>query len=380
MLVAELALDIVASAGDLIGAPAGIHPGDGHAVFGQGAGLVRADHRGRTQGLRRRQFADQRLAARHHHAGQGQDGGHQCRQHLGYGGNDQGDRAQEAVGDVITQVHPVAEIEGTDNQDGDDEGLDELLHLALQRGHPLVGGRYHVGDLAEYRAGAGVYHDGSRRALGEEGAGKPHVLPITRHQVFARDRVRQLLHRHRLTGQGGLVDMDITDLEKAHVGGNLVAALHYHDVAGHQFAGGDAPLVPVAQYQAFLHHHVAECVQRPLGLAFLDETEHRVEQHHAGDDNGVGQHVAAQGGECAGDQRRGQQDDYHGVIELAQESQPGGGFLELQLVGAVLLEASGGNGFGEPGGAAVQGGQQLDTGLAVPRGFFHVRRVLSRKS
>ena len=51
---------LVLEGGDKI--PADPDPGHGHAVFGEGAGLVRADHRGRAQGLRGRQLADQGLA------------------------------------------------------------------------------------------------------------------------------------------------------------------------------------------------------------------------------------------------------------------------------------------------------------------------------
>ena len=46
-------------------APSAHSAGDGHLVLGQGAGLVRADHRGRAQRLDRRQAADQGMAADH---------------------------------------------------------------------------------------------------------------------------------------------------------------------------------------------------------------------------------------------------------------------------------------------------------------------------
>ena len=67
----------------------------GHAVLGEGAGLVGADDGDRAQGLHGRQLADERLAAQHplraQREGHGDDGG----QALGDGGHGHADGRQE---------------------------------------------------------------------------------------------------------------------------------------------------------------------------------------------------------------------------------------------------------------------------------------------
>ena len=50
--------------------------------------------------------------------------------------------------------------------------------------------------------------------------------------------------------------------------------------------------------------------------------------------------MTAHSGKGAGDDGGGQQDDYHGVVELAQEADPGRGFLEFDFVGTDRLEAA----------------------------------------
>ena len=60
--------------------------------------------------------------------------------------------------------------------------------------------------------------------------------------------------------------MDITDLEKAHVGGILSPPSITTMSPGTSSRAGMRRWSPVAQYQAFLHHHVAQRVQRPSAL------------------------------------------------------------------------------------------------------------------
>ena len=127
--------------------------------------------------------------------------------------------------------------------------------------------------------------------------------------------------------------------------------------------------MPLAQHQALLHHHIAQRVQGPLGLAFLDKTQCGIEQHHAGDYDGIREHMAAQSGEYAGDYRGDHQHDHHGVIELAQEANPCGGFPECYLVGTELLQARCRNRLVQAGCAALKIGEQFFPGLVVPRRF-----------
>ncbi len=93
----EIALGIVARAGDF--SNFAIHPqtGDSHHILGQGAGLVRADDRGRTERLDGGQAADQRIAVDHlAHAQRQTDRYHGC-QAFRHGSDGQADRDHETI-------------------------------------------------------------------------------------------------------------------------------------------------------------------------------------------------------------------------------------------------------------------------------------------
>jgi hypothetical protein len=148
--------------------------------------------------------------------------------------------------------------------------------------------------------------------------------------------------------------VQVGQLEEAQVGGNLVPGFEDHDIAGHQGAGRHAFAFSIALHEAFLHHHVAQRVQGPLGLAFLYEAEHGVQEHHGEDHDRVRQHVAAEGRENSGHARGHEQDDDHRIVELAQEPQPCRRLLERDLVEAAGFQASRRLGLAETRFGAVQ--------------------------
>ena len=368
----EMPADVVADATHLQVLPAHPDLGHRHAVFGEGTGLVRADHRGRAQGLRGGQLADQGLAGGHQGPRDREDGGHQGRKHLRDGRHHQGHRPQEAITQVVAQIDPVEEIEGTHDQDRLDEGLDEFAHLALQRGQAGVGALDQSRDLAEDRVPADSDHQAAGGALGQVGPGKAHVALIAGHQVLAGQGLNRLGYRHGFTGQGRLVDMEAAGVDEAQVSGNLIAPLQHQDVARHQFAGRQAPHLAVADHHALGHHHALQGLQGRLGLALLHETQDGVEQDHAEDDQGVREHVAAQDREQGGDGGGDQQNDHHGIVELAQKTHPGRRLAEGNLVpavtGATLLDLRRGQ---APVTGTGQGGEDLIDIGAIP-GLGHV--------
>ena len=370
-----MAGDVIADATHLQGLPADPDLGHRHAVFGEGAGLVRADHRGRAQGLRGGQLADQGLAGRHEGPRDREDGGDQGREHLGDGRDHQGYRPQKAITQVVAQVDPVEEIEGADDQDRLDEGMDEFAHLALQRGQARIGALDQGRDLAKDRVRAGGDHQATGGTLGQIGPGKAHVALIAGDQILAGQDLDRLGHRDGFTGQGGFIDMRATDLDEAQVGGDLVAPFQDQDVPRDQFAGWQAAHLAVADHHALGHHHAPQGLQGRLGLALLHVTQDGVEQDHPEDDQGVREHVAAQGGEQGGDGGGDQQDDHHGIVELAQKTHPGRRLAEGDLVpavsGAPLLDLRRGQ---APVTGAGQGGEDLIDSGAIP-GLGQVGRL-----
>ena len=132
--------------------------------------------------------------------------------------------------------------------------------------------------------------------------------------------------------------MDIADFDQAYIRGDLVTAFQHHHVPGYQFPGGQAALIAVPYHQAFLHHHVAQGIQGAFCLALLHKAQDCIKQYNAGDDDGVGQHVAAHGGQRGGHHGGGQQDEHHGFIELLQETPPGRRPGKGYFIGSILLQ------------------------------------------
>ena len=61
-----------------------------------------------------------------------------------------------------------------------------------------------------------------------------------------------------------------------------------HDVARHQLLGGQHDPAPaVAQHRRLQRQHVADRLERPLGLALLDEADQRVDHDDAEDHAGI---------------------------------------------------------------------------------------------
>ena len=103
------------------------HPGDGHLVGGEGAGLVGADDGRAAEGLHRGQGAHDGVLLGHPAGAQSEASGDDGRQTLGDGGHGQGDGDLEVVdgaldpGAAVCRVVEVADVDGphshTDDRD-----------------------------------------------------------------------------------------------------------------------------------------------------------------------------------------------------------------------------------------------------------------------
>ena len=341
-------------AGHPVDDPAGQHPRHRHAVFRQRAGLVGADDRRGAEGFRRGQAPDERLLAGHDDGGEGENRGDQRRQHGRDRGYYQGHGAEEAVAEREAEVETVDEVGQADDGNGDGQAADEVRDLALQRRGPDLGAAHQVGDAAEGGLAAGGADHRVRRAEGDVGAGEPHVALVAGHQVVAAERRRHFLYRDGLAGERGLVGVQVADAGEAQVRGNLVTGLEQDHVPGNEVAGCDGLLHAVADHHALLHQHAAQRVEGAFGLALLHETEDGVEKDHAEDHDRVRQHLAAEGRQRAGEQAGGEEDEDHGVLELAQEAHPRRGLAEGEFVGSVALETLRGFGGGEAAGGRLE--------------------------
>ncbi|MCY1293257.1 hypothetical protein D9M70_425130 [compost metagenome] len=355
------------------------HPLHGHLVAGQGAGLVRADHRHRAQGFHRRQAADDGVLHGHALHAEGENDGHDRRQPLGNRRGGEGDHHHEHLGRRLA-VPEDAEHEGQrgEDQDHQRQPAAEAVDLPEQRGGGQLHLLEHGADAPQLGVAAGADHQAEGLAAGHQGAGIGHAAAVAEGGVDGR-RLGAFLHRHRFAGQRGFVDVEVLHAEQAQVGRHLVAGGQRHHVAGHQLDGVELAAFAVAQHQGVRREHVADGVQGAFRLAFLDETDHRVDHHGEHDHRGVDPQ-AEHAGDHGGEHHDVQQD----VVELPQQAHQRAGARRFgQAVGAVALEPTGRFGSAEAGGAAVQFGDRLLGGQGVPvavrgRAAFHGRASDSR--
>ena len=122
------------------------------------------------------------------------------------------------------------------------------------------------GDAAGLGLVAGGPHDALGLAAGDERAGEGEVLAVGENRV-QRERVGVLGHRQRFAGERGFVDVQVAHVEEPQVGGHAVAGLQQHDVARHEFLGGDAQLASVAPHRGLGGDHPASASMAFSALA-----------------------------------------------------------------------------------------------------------------
>jgi hypothetical protein len=162
--------------------------------------------------------------------------------------------------------------------------------------------------------------------------------PVPQRDLGAGDRLGRLADREALAGQGGLLDLQGRGHGDAAVGRDPVARLHQHHVARHQLLGIHLHGLAVAADPGDGLHHLGQRLDALLGLGLLAQSDHGVEHRQAGQDD--------RGPDIPGDQQvndgRGQQDELHEVLVLAQERLEAGLLLGRgEPVRAMRLEPAG---------------------------------------
>ena len=177
-----------------------------------------------------------------------------------------------------------------------------------------------------------------------------------------RDRVDHLRCRHGLAGQDGLVTLELDLLEDADVGGDDVADVQRHHVAGHEIGHRDPGLRAVAGHQRLVADVRVQRGDRALGAVLVDEAQADAEHHDRGDDPAVGGLTRGRGHEG-----RGEQQDEQRVAQLSDEHPERGDPVLGEDVatepGAPLLDLR----RGEPAFAAAERRQHVTDGLSGSR-------------
>ena len=181
------------------------------------------------------------------------------------------------------------------------------------------------------------------------GALESHVSAVAEcAHVLRGERLGLLGHRDGLARKSRFIHLQLRDFDQPQVGGNLVAGLQQHDVAGHQHGGGYHLHRPAAQHGGVGRGQLAQRRHGLVRTPCLHKADHGIEHHDDEDDQRVGD-LAHQPRDDGGTQ----QHQHHEVLELVGQQMPPGSVLAgSQLIGAV-------------GGAAAQGLVRVQPGVRI---------------
>ena len=288
---------------------AGHQLGDRHAVAGEGAGLVGAQHGDRAQRLDRRGAPDQGLVPRHPPRAQREE----HREHHREFFRDGGDRQGQAGQDRVRQSATACQEQSRDEHRGGQRQAGEQQHHAAD--FPLHRRRFHVqaaqrdADLADLGTRAGGGDFGHAVSSHHQRAGMDQRL-------FA-GAIDPTPQRHGFAAQQRFVDLEVDGLQQARVRGHPVALGEEDDVTHHQFAGGQQARAAIAQRACTWAPQFAQGLQRAFGLLFLVDRQADHRQHRQCEQQGfpgVAQHQVERGG--------GQQEQQHRFAHHAEHDRP----------------------------------------------------------
>lgn len=250
-------------------------PGHLHAVLGQGAGLVDAEHSGSAERL------DDGAAARQHPVSGQAPGaeGEEDRQHHGEFLGDQGDRhgdARQRPADPVVAQQPVGD--GDDPAEGDRKQAqhpDQPPGRLLEWRGLVVDRRQRGADPPQRRPFPRAGHLHHALAPDQQRAGEHErsLLGAGRRRLAQRlvANGRPLDDRSGLAGQGGLVDAEDVAGDKRPVGGNPLAFADQQDVARDQLARRDPLLGAVADHPRMRLGQLAQRRERAFAARLLHD-------------------------------------------------------------------------------------------------------------
>mmetsp|Transcript_37512 Transcript_37512/g.87390 ORF Transcript_37512/g.87390 Transcript_37512/m.87390 type:complete len:432 (-) Transcript_37512:1781-3076(-) len=313
------------------------------AVLGEGAGLVGAQHVHGAQVLDRVQALDDHLDARHRQGTLGQIDGHDHRQHLGRQPDGHGQRKQQ-------RFQPVLLVETVDQEHQRHHHADQAQHQANKAVHAMLEGsafllRDHlVRQRTEEGAATGPHdHPGAETAhdIGPHEADVGHVERVVH---WLAPGLGELLRRHGLAGQGGLVDEQVLGFDQPQIRRHDIACRQANHIPGHQALQGqvgEAAIVQITPSHACagLDHRAQTRSGRVRAMLLHERSgdgQHHHRQHH-----GAGARIAEQKG-CYGEAH---QQGIQRVCRPAPEFAPDGRPL-IACHGVRAVFARSGRGFG----------------------------------
>ena len=259
---------------------------DGHLVARQGSRLVGTDDGRRPERLDRGQPADHGTPPRHPLDADRERDRDDRRQPLRDRADGKRDAGQHRVDERVAAREADADQQRGDDGDCDGEPGRDPCHRPRQRRLELGGAFEERRDVAELGVAAGCDDGRGARPVRDQRAAVGHAAPVG-DRAFRLDGRGALRHRHRLAGQGRLLDLEVSNVEEAEVGGHLVARCELDDVAGDEFGHGHRQTRPVTDNRGEIGHHLDQRLDRLPGPELLQEADHGVRDHDAEDDGAV---------------------------------------------------------------------------------------------
>jgi hypothetical protein len=283
-----------------------------HLAAGQCPGLVGEEHVRVAQVLDAHEPPHQRAEPGHPPSAGGQAHGHDRGQELRGQADGDGEREEERVqhGPTESRVdhEDAAGEDGGDHRQQSDVGSEAPLEgrrrrdLAQAAGHRAEAGRRTGGDHVPRALAAP--HDRSHVSARRES------LP----GGLVRPRLRPLLHRIGLSGQGGLVDAETARLGQAKVGGDDRAHADPDEIAGDELGHGHlAGIAASNDHGAEPRPRLQRC-HGSFASELVDESEAHAEPHDREDDDPVDPLVEPDR-ECVGDGQQAEERTGHLTAE-----------------------------------------------------------------
>jgi hypothetical protein len=249
----------------------------GHAVLGQRAGLVGADHAHRAERLDGGQPADERPALEHAPRAERQREGDHGGQACGHDGDGDRDGGQQQVADLVPAQNADPKDERRDP--GPDQGQHhpQLVQPALEGGTLRADLLDQPGDAAQLGVHAGGDHQPAPAPGGDDRPQVGHVAPVAERQVMAFERVRELPHRFGFARQRGFLDLQVDRFQQAQVRRDQDPRLELDDIAGDELAGGKLAQFSIPDGPDLWHGHLLERGDGLPGAVLLNESQHGVQ-------------------------------------------------------------------------------------------------------
>ncbi len=305
--------------------------GEGHAVLGEGAGLIGADDRGAAQRLHRRQPPDDGPPLRHPPHPDGKDHRDDGREALRNGGHRQGNGNHEDFHHRHPVQKPHHKDDGAGGEGQEAQGFPQPCQLLLKGGAALPLPAQKPRYLPHLGVHAGGGDHGLGAAIGDAAAGIDHIPPIPQGSILLHQGGVLLLRRKGFPCKGGFLHRQGGGAQKPGVGGDHIPRFQEDDIAGDQLCPFNELLPALPEHPGMGGGQPPEGVQGLFRLVLL-EYSHQGVKHHDEEDEGRFKELRGiplpQGGE-KGDPCRQQQDENHGILKLVKESLEGGALFSL---------------------------------------------------